>query len=41
MPRGLKLKGGTGQRIVFKINDDITSIDAFDVIAYGFERLPD
>lgn len=38
---GLRLAFGTVQRLVITIRDDCTAADQFDVIAYGFERLPD
>lgn len=36
---GIRLKGGTSQKLVIQINDDLTGIDMFDAIAYGFNRL--
>lgn len=38
---GLRLKAGSKQRITLRVRDDTTGVDAFNVIAYGFERLPD
>ena len=38
-PYGVKLDRGTTERLVFAIRDDITAeTDAFNAIAYGFER---
>lgn len=38
-PYGIKLDRGTTQRLVFAIRDDITAeTDAFNAIAYGFDR---
>lgn len=38
---GLELRNGSLQRLVLRIQDDITGIDAMDVIVYGFLRLED
>lgn len=38
---GLELKNGSVQRIALTVRDDITGIDAMNVIAYGFFRLSD
>ncbi len=38
---GLELRNGSRQRLVLTIQDDITGIDAMDVIVYGFLRLED
>lgn len=38
---GLELRGGSLQKLTLEIRDDITGIDAMDVIAYGFLRLED
>lgn len=38
---GLELRNGSTQRLVLQIRDDITGIDAMDVIVYGFLRLED
>jgi len=37
-PYGIKLDRGTSQRLTLRIRDDTTGVDAFDAIAYGFER---
>lgn len=39
-PYGIKLDAGTTDKIIIRIRDNITGIDAFDAIAFGFERLP-
>jgi len=41
-PYGIKLDAGSNQKFVLEIRDDTTSasIVAFDVIAYGFDRVP-
>lgn len=41
LPMGLHLKAGTKQKIIIEINDDLTALDGFDAIAYGFDRIPD
>ncbi len=38
---GLEFRNGSTQRLVLQIRDDITGIDAMDVIVYGFLRLND
>jgi hypothetical protein len=38
---GLEFRNGSTQKLVFRIRDDITGIDAMDVIIYGFLRLED
>ena len=40
-PYGLLLKAGTSERLILRVNDNTTGVDAFNAIAYGFERLPD
>ncbi len=37
---GLRLKAGSTQRLVLRINDDVSTIDSFNAQAYGFDRLP-
>ena len=38
---GLKLAAGTNNRLVMEINDNVSAIDAFNAIAYGFRRTLD
>jgi len=38
-PFGIKLDLGTKQRFVLEVRDDTRGVDAFDAIAYGFDRL--
>jgi len=38
---GLELRNGSMQKVVLTIRDDITGIDAMNVIVYGFLRLED
>jgi hypothetical protein len=38
---GLRLKAGSLNKLVLEVNDDVTGVDAFNVIAYGFRRNPD
>ena len=38
---GLEFRNGSTQRLVLRIRDDITGIDAMNVIVYGFLRLED
>lgn len=35
---GVKLSAGTAQKIVFRVNDNISALDQVDIIAYGFTR---
>jgi len=37
-PFGLKLDMASSQRLVMDIKDNVTGVDQFDVIAYGFDR---
>jgi hypothetical protein len=38
---GLEFRNGSLQKLVLRVRDDITGIDAMDVIIYGFLRLED
>lgn len=38
---GIKLDFNTRQRLSLQVRDTTTGVDSFNVIAYGFERLPD
>ena len=38
-PFGIKLDLGTNQRFVLEVKDNTSTVDAFDAIAYGFDRL--
>lgn len=35
MPWGLKLKRGSKDKIIFRINDNLAGLDTFNIIAYG------
>lgn len=37
MPWGLRLRAGTLDKICFKIQDNVSTIDAFNVVAYGIK----
>lgn len=39
-PYGIKIDKGTNQKLVLRVRDDTTGVDAFDCIAYGFDRYP-
>ena len=39
-PYGLKIDQESKQRLAFSVQDDLSDIDALDVIAYGFEVIP-
>ena len=38
-PYGIKLDAATTQRLVHRVNDNVSNLDQFDCIAYGFCRL--
>lgn len=40
-PYGIKLERGTKQRITHRVNDNVTAVDEFTCLAYGFDRFPD
>lgn len=35
---GVRLRPGTSDKLLIRINDDVTGVDAFNAIAYGFTR---
>ena len=37
LPWGVRLRQATTDKLVFKIRDDLTGVDAFDVIGYGIQ----
>jgi hypothetical protein len=37
LPFGLKFRKGSEDRLVFRVRDDLTGLDIFDVIAYGIK----
>lgn len=39
LPWGIRLRQNSNEKMVIRIQDSITLIDQFDVIAYGFDRL--
>ena len=38
---GIRLRANTTQRIALEVRDDLTGLDAFDCVVYGFQRFPD
>lgn len=38
LPFGIKLDAGSTQKLIITIRDDVTVVDSFDCIAYGFNR---
>lgn len=38
-PYGIKLRNNTVQKLIFTIRDDVSGVDSFNAIAYGFDRL--
>jgi hypothetical protein len=39
-PFGLRLKAGSAEQLVMKVRDNLTTVDEFDVIAYGVNIVP-
>lgn len=39
VPWGIRLKRGTNLRLVVRIKDNVSSVDKFDMIAYGYDRI--
>jgi len=39
-PYGVKLDRATQQRLAIRVNDNVSTIDSFNAIAYGFDRIP-
>lgn len=39
LPWGIRLKKDTTLRLIVRINDDVTGVDKFDMIAYGYDRI--
>lgn len=37
LPYGIRLRKGTTDRIIFKVNDDLTGLTTFDIITYGLK----
>lgn len=38
---GILLKAGSKQKLTLRVRDNVSGVDQFDCIAYGFERSPD
>ena len=38
LPFGLRLSAGSSQRLVLRVKDNLTGVDSFNAIAYGFDR---
>jgi hypothetical protein len=39
LPWGVRLRAGSEEKLVIKIRDNTTTIDAFDAVAFGFKKL--
>jgi hypothetical protein len=39
LPYGIKIPKGTTLRLVTRIKDNVSGVDKFDIIAYGFDRI--
>jgi hypothetical protein len=39
IPWGIRLRPGTSDKIILRVRDDTTGVDAFNCIAYGFTRV--
>lgn len=37
LPFGIRLKRGTFDKLIFRVNDNVTGVDAFDIFYYGTE----
>ena len=37
-PYGIKINAGSTERLIIRIRDDVSGVDSFNIIAYGFER---
>ena len=37
MPYGIRLRKGTTDKLVFKVQDDLSTLVVFDAIAYGLK----
>lgn len=37
MPWGIRLRAGTTDKLAFVVRDNISSLDQFDIIAYGIK----
>lgn len=40
-PFGLKLDINSGNRLIFRIQDNTSAVDKFDAIVFGFDRVPE
>lgn len=39
LPYGLRLRKGTKDKLILRVNDDITAVDAFDIFYYGIQKI--
>lgn len=39
LPWGIRLANNTNLRLVLQVRDDITGVDLFDAVAYGYDRI--
>ena len=39
LPYGLRLKAGTFDKLILRIRDDVTGVDAFDIFYYGIQKI--
>lgn len=40
-PFGLKLDINSGNRIILRVRDNVSTVDTFDAIVFGFDRVPE
>lgn len=40
LPWGIKLTGNSSEKMFIRISDDVSGVDEFDIVAYGFELEP-
>lgn len=39
LPWGIRLRAGSNEKIVIRVRDNVTGVDAFDAIAFGFKKV--
>lgn len=39
LPWGIKLRPGTTDKLILRVNDNVTGVDAFNCIAFGYTRI--
>jgi hypothetical protein len=39
LPWGVRLRRGSTEKLILRVRDDVTGVDAFDCVAFGFKKL--